>query len=135
MSYLVNDVYGMYKCDSPDGICFMGAKTIIGEEVIGKNGKKLGKIEELMIDMRTQHVAYALMTFGGFLGMGERLFAVPFRAFHNDGIKGHLFLDVDEDSINNAPYIEKDNWPDMADKNWIREIHAFYGVEPYQVGM
>ena len=73
MSYLVNDVYGMYKCDSPDGICFMGAKTIIGEEVIGKNGKKLGNIEELMIDMRTQHVAYALMTFGGFLGMGERL--------------------------------------------------------------
>lgn len=102
---------------------------------LSEKGKKLGNIEELMIDMRTQHVAYALMTFGGFLGMGERLFAVPFRAFHNDGIKGHLFLDVDEDSINNAPYIEKDCWPDMADKNWIREIHAFYGVEPYQVGM
>lgn len=135
MSYLLNDVYGMYPCDTPDGICFMGAKTIIGKEVIGKNGKKLGNVEELMIDMRTQHVAYALMSFGGFFGMGERLFAVPFRAFHHDGIEGHLFLDIDEDTINNAPYIERGHWPNMADNNWIREIHAFYGVEPYQVGM
>ena len=135
MSYLLNDVYGMYKCDISGGICFVGAKTIIGEEVIGKDGKKLGNIEELMIDMKTRHVAYALMSFGGFWGMGERLFAVPFRALKNDGEKGHLFLDVDEEAINNAPYIEKDYWPDMADKNWIREIHAFYGVEPYQMGM
>lgn len=135
MSYLLNDVYGMYKCDTPDGLCFIGTKTIIGEEVIGKNGKKLGNIEELMIDMRIQHVAYALMSFGGFWGMGERLFAVPFNALHNDGSRGHLFLDADEETINNAPYIEKNCWPDIAYKNWIREIHAFYGVEPYQVNM
>ena len=135
MSYLLNDAYGMYKCDISGGICFMGAKTIIGEEVIGKNGKKLGDIEELMIDMKTSQVVYALMSFGGFWGMGERLFAVPFRALKNDGEKGHLFLDVDEETVNNAPYIQKDSRPDMTDKNWIREIHAFYGVEPYQMGM
>lgn len=135
MSHLLNDVYGMYKGGTSGSICFMGAKALIGEEVIGKNGKKLGNIEELMIDMRTRHVAYALMSFGGFLGMGERLFTVPFQALHNDSKKGHLFLDVDEETINNAPYIEKDYCPDMTDQNWIREVHAFYGVEPYQVGM
>ena len=42
MSYLLKDVYGMYKCNIEGGICFLGAKTLIGEEVIGKNGKKLG---------------------------------------------------------------------------------------------
>ena len=119
MSYLLKDVYGMYKCNIEGGICFLGAKTLIGEEVIGKNGKKLGEIQELMIDMKNQKVAYALMSFAGFLGMGERLFAVPF----------------DEEKFNTAPYIDPNDWPDMADKNWIREVHAFYGVEPYLMGM
>lgn len=135
MSYLLKDVYGMYKCNIEGGICFLGAKTLIGEEVIGKNGKKLGEIQELMIDMHNKKVAYVLMSFAGFLGMGERLFAVPFAALRNEAQKGQLYLDVDEENINNAPYIEKDYWPDMADKNWIREIHAFYGVEPYPMGM
>ena len=134
MSYLLKDVYGMYKCNIEGGICFLGAKTLIGEEVIGKNGKKLGEIQELMIDMKNQKVAYALMSFAGFLGMGERLFAVPFGALRNDGVKGQLYLDVDEEKFNTAPYIDPNDWPDMADKNWIREVHAFYGVEPYLMG-
>lgn len=100
MSYLLKDVYGMYKCNIEGGICFLGAKTLIGEEVIGKNGKKLGEIQELMIDMKNQKVAYALMSFAGFLGMGERLFAVPFGALRNDGVKdSYIWMSTKKNSI------------------------------------
>ena len=106
-------------------------------EVSGKNVDEALTNALIKLETTSDKVEYEVIEKGsaGFLGMGERLFAVPFGALRNDGVKGQLYLDVDEEKFNTAPYIDPNDWPDMADKNWIREVHAFYGVEPYLMGM
>ena len=135
MSYLERDVYGMYKCDIPSGLCLMGADTLIGEEVRNKQDDDLGEIKEIMIDMRSGKVAYAVLGLGGWFSYGERLFAVPWNALQHDVANHRFILDISQDRLQNAPAFDKDNWPDMADASWVREIHSYYGTEPYLMGM
>jgi len=71
-----------------------------------------------MIDIPAGKVAYAVLSFGGFLGMGNKLFAVPWSALKLDEDKKHFILDVDKKKLENAPGFDKDNWPDMADTSW-----------------
>ena len=58
----------------------LSATAVIGDSVVNRAGESLGKIEELMLDLEKGRVAYAILSFGGFMGMGEKLFAVPFEA-------------------------------------------------------
>lgn len=135
MTYLERDVYGMYKCDLASGICLMGADTLIGEEVRNKQDESLGEIKEIMIDMRTGHIGYVVMGLGGWFSYGERLFAVPWNALQHDVANHRFVLDISRQKLQNAPAFNKDQWPDMADASWVREIHSAYGVEPYYTGM
>lgn len=90
MNYTERDAYGMYKveagagADSGPGPELMGAETLVGNDVYNRNDEDLGDIKEIMLDMRSGQVAYAVMSFGGFLGMGEKLFAVPWSALTLD---------------------------------------------------
>lgn len=135
MSYLERDVYGMYKCDLPSGLCLMGADTLIGEEVRNKQDESLGEIKEIMIDMRTGQVGYVVMSLGGWFSYSERLYAVPWKALQHDVGNHRFILDVSRDKLQSAPAFEKDQWPDMADQTWVREINSTYGTEPYLMGM
>ena len=74
----------------------MGAETLIGSDVYNKKGEDLGDIKEIMLDMRTGRVAYAVLSFGGFLGMGGKLFAVPWTALVLDTENKRFALDVDK---------------------------------------
>ena len=94
-------------------------------------GESLGKIEEIMIDIPSGRVAYAVLSFGGFLGMGNKLFAVPWNAFTIDEENKEFILDVDKKTLENAPGFDKDNWPDMADPDFGRQIYGHYGYTPY----
>jgi len=128
MSYMDRDTYGIYKTHpgGGPGPGVMGADTLIGNDVYNAKEENLGDIKEIMLDMRTGKVNYAVLSFGGFLGMGEKLFAVPWNALKLDTVNERFILDVDKDRLKNAPGFDKDHWPDMADQNWQNKIHAYY---------
>ncbi len=139
MNYMERDTYGIYKTNvmaGPDmrhgpGPELMGAETLIGSDVFNKQDEDLGDIKEIMLDMRSGHVAYAVLSFGGFLGMGGKLFAVPWRALTLDTENKRFVLDVERDRLSRAPGFDKDKWPNMADAAWAESIHAYYGTKPY----
>ena len=82
-----------------------------------------------MLDMQTGQVAYAVLAFGGFLGMGEKLFAVPWQALHLDTVNKRFVLNTDKDRLKGAPGFDKDAWPDMSDMDWANGVHSFYGTD------
>ena len=138
MNYEERDTYGMYKVTAglatePDtsagpGPRLMGAHTLIDNDVCNQNGEDLGDIKELMLDVQSGRVAYAVLSFGGFLGMGEKLFAVPWSALTLDTVNKRFVLGVDKERLNAAPGFDKDRWPDMQDPAWRKEIRSYYGT-------
>ncbi len=107
------------------------AKTLIGNSVKNERKEDLGTIEDFMLDLRTGRVAYAVLSFGGFLGMGDKLFAVPWSAMTLD-TNDHVFiLNVPKERLKQAPGFDKDAWPDIADMKWQQEVLGFYNVTPY----
>lgn len=133
MSYLDRDMYGMYKSDDATGPgpSLMGADTFIGEDVYNHKEEDLGDIKEIMLDMRSGKIAYAVLSFGGFLGMGEKLFAVPWNALTLDTANKRFILNVDKERLKDAPGFDKDHWPNMANTTWATSIHNYYGTRPY----
>ena len=109
----------------------LSASTLAGDQVQNSAGEDLGKVDEIMIDILSGKVAYAVLSFGGFLGMGNKLFAVPWSRLRLDEDKQHFILDVDRKKLKNAPGFDKDNWPDMADTSWGTRIFSYYGAVPY----
>jgi len=109
----------------------LSAGTLAGDRVRNSAGDDLGKIEEIMLDIPSGRVAYAVLSFGGFLGMGNKLFAVPWDALTLDEEEHEFILNVDKQTLENAPGFDKDNWPDMADPSWGSQIYDYYGSKPY----
>jgi sporulation protein YlmC with PRC-barrel domain len=140
MNYEERDTYGMYKqatvsASGPDashgpGPHLMGADTLVGNSVFNTDDVSVGDIKEIMLDMRTGRVSYAVLSFGGFLGMGEKLFAVPWEALKLDTENKRFELNVGKDRLEAAPGFDKNKWPDMADTTWAAGIHAYYGTTP-----
>jgi sporulation protein YlmC with PRC-barrel domain len=109
----------------------LAASTLTGDNVRNAAGEDLGKIDEIMIDIPSGRVAYAVLSFGGFLGMGDKLFAVPWTALKVDEDEKCFILDVDKQTIEQAPGFDKDNWPDMSDASWGTQLSSYYRVRPY----
>ena len=109
----------------------MAADTLEGDDIVNAANEKLGKLEHVMIDVPTGRVAYAVLSFGGFLGMGDKLFAIPWRALRIDPPNHRFVLDVDKETLKSAPGFDKDQWPSMADEQWARDVHAYYHALPY----
>jgi sporulation protein YlmC with PRC-barrel domain len=108
------------------------ASKIIGEAVINRQNDELGKIHELVIDAKDGRVSYAVLASGGFMGMGNKLFAMPWQAFDFASTENKLVIDVEKDKLKAAPGFDKDaKWPDFADKTWGGTIHEYYGHKPY----
>jgi sporulation protein YlmC with PRC-barrel domain len=109
----------------------LAASTLAGDSVRNAAGEDLGKVDEIMIDIPSGRVAYAVLTFGGVLGMGNKLFALPWSALRVDEDEKCFILDVDKKKLEHAPGFDKDNWPKMADETWGMELSRYYGVTPY----
>jgi sporulation protein YlmC with PRC-barrel domain len=107
------------------------ASSVIGTNVVNAKDESLGDIKELVIDPRTRRVAYAVVAFGGFLGMGEKLFAIPFGAFTYNASKNEYLLDVPKARLKEAPGFDSDHWPAMTDEKWNRDLHSYYDRAPY----
>ena len=114
--------------DRPQGL---SAGTLCGDAVVNPTGESLGRIEELMIDLDRGKVAYAVLSFGGFLGIGSKLFAVPFEALELDAENQRFVLDTPREKLEQAPGFDKDQWPDFADPSFGREVYGYYGVSTY----
>lgn len=136
MSYADRDKYGMYRDirGTGPGPALMGADTLIGDSVVNASEENLGDIKDIMLDMQTGQVAYAVLAFGGFLGLGEKLFAVPWQALHLDTVNKRMVLNVEKERLKSAPGFDKDSWPDMSDLSWAGGIHSFYGTDPNRSG-
>jgi len=106
----------------------LSTSTLIGDTVKNREGENLGKIEELMIDLETGRIAYMVLSFGGFLGLGDKFFAIPWDSFTFKPEEKEFLLDIKKEKLKNAPGFDKDNWPDMADPEWRTDIHTFYGT-------
>lgn len=134
MNYQEQDTFGIYRNHKGPGPRLMGANTFDGNDVFNKQDEDLGDVKEIMIDVPTGRVAYAVLSFGGFLGMGDKLFAVPWSALTLDTVNHRFVLDVSKERLTEAPGFDKDAWPDMADRTWVKDVHAYYGVTPYSDG-
>lgn len=141
MNFEERDTYGIYRGYKANGLgpdiskgpwpALMGANTLIGTDVYNRQSEHLGDIKEIMLDMRSGHVAYAVLSFGGFLGLGEKLFAVPWAALSLEESNKCFILSVEAERLKQAPGFDKDHWPNMADQHWASQIHAYYGVKHY----
>lgn len=109
----------------------LSSSTISGDKVVNRQGEDLGDIKDLMIDIDNGRVAYAVLEFGGLLGMGSKLFAVPLSAMEVDSDNHRFIFDQSKETLGDAPGFDKDAWPDFADREWGSDVHAHYGVRPY----
>lgn len=106
----------------------LGASTLNGNDVYNTHEENLGSIKEIMLDVHNGTVRYAVLSSGGFLGMGDKLFAIPWQALTIDTKNKRFMLDVAAERLKNAPGFDKDNWPDMADPTWTQDIHSYYNL-------
>ena len=109
----------------------LSASTLKGDDVVNAKDEKLGTIEELMIDLDKGCIAYAVLSFGGFLGMGDKLFAIPWSALSVDTIEKRFVLNVKKELLEKAPGFDKSDWPNMADQAWGTKIYNYYGTKPF----
>lgn len=106
----------------------LSSTSIAGTNIENPQGENLGKIEDLMVNTSTGDVDYAVVSFGGFLGIGDKLFAVPLQAFRTDTEEEKMVLDVPKDRLENAPGFDKDNWPKHGDAKWTQDVRTYYGI-------
>jgi hypothetical protein len=104
----------------------LSASTLAKDSVRNRSNEDVGSIKEIMLDVPSGRVAYAVLSVGGFLGMGDRLFAIPWEALTLDEDRECFIMDVDKQRIENAPGFDKSNWPDMADTSWCQGVHKYW---------
>ena len=109
----------------------LSASTLMSDRVINSKGEDLGKLEELMLDIDSGCVGYAVLSFGGILGIGDKLFAIPWDAMRLDTDRKAFILDIDRERLEKAPGFDKNNWPQAGNRDWMLEVYRFYGSEPY----
>jgi len=108
---------------------------IIGLAVKNKNHEDVGKIDDLVIDMKTGEVRYAALSFGGVVGIGSKLFAIPWQSMTfmygepNKANSRHFMFDVTKEQLENAPGFDSSRWPNVADPSWSAAIDKHYKVD------
>ncbi|MBN2117747.1 MAG: PRC-barrel domain-containing protein [Anaerolineales bacterium] len=111
----------------------LSATAIVGSKVVNTAGEPLGNIKELMVDLDDGQIAYVALSFGGFLGLGDKLFAIPWEALTFAAEDQTVILDVDQEVLKNAPGFDKDHWPTSAqyEAGWLLDMYEYYGYSPY----
>jgi sporulation protein YlmC with PRC-barrel domain len=110
------------------GSALIGATSLVGKDVCNRNGESLGELKEIVLDTRTGHVAYAVLSSGGFLSIGSKMFAVPWKALRLNTVSKVPLMDVEKGFLEHAPGFDADQWPDMEDPAWASGIHSYYGT-------
>ena len=114
-----------------------GSKSLIesdrveGTAVYGTDREHIGSIKRLMIDKQSGQVAYAVMSFGGFLGLGEDTHTIPWGSLHYDTDLGGYKTNISEQQLRGAPDYARGDNTDWSDRGRERALHDYYGVSPY----
>jgi len=110
----------------------ISSEKVEGTAVRRSDGDKVGTIDSVMLDKHTGRIAYAVMSFGGFLGMGEEYYALPWSALrYNEDLDAYE-LNVSDEQLRNAPLASTDFFDTgVADRQWEDNIHRHYRAAPY----
>lgn len=109
----------------------MAAHTLQGNNVYNPANEKLGTLQDIMLDVPYGRIAYAVLSRGGVLGVGDKLFAIPWAALVLDTDRKCFVLDVAKDRLETAEGFDKDHWPSMADAKWAQDLYEYYDQSPY----
>jgi hypothetical protein len=109
----------------------ISADKVEGTAVYNRQGEKLGSVQGIMIDKVSGNVAYAVMSFGGFMGIGDRYHPLPWSVLTYDTQKGGYTVDLDRDALEGAPTYGGSETPDWANRRWGEEVHEHYRARPY----
>jgi hypothetical protein len=124
-----NNAGGSVATDETDRL--ISSDKAVGTAVYNRHGEHLGSVYNLMIDKYSGQVAYAVMSFGGFLGIGESYHPLPWRTLIYDTRKGGYIVDIDRTRLETAPSYTSSTAPNWSDRDYGRRIDDFYGVPPY----
>ena len=105
----------------------LGAKGLMSDKVFDMAGENVGRVEEFMVDLADGCIKYVVLSSGGFMGMRDRLFAVPWHAISVDTCDKRLAVNASKEKLDKAPGVEKDFWPDMGKEDFQAEMLAYYG--------
>ena len=113
----------------------LSATTVIDDKVVSPTGEELGNLKELMLDMDAGRINYAVLSFGGFLGLGDKLFAIPWEALTLNAEDHSFTLNVDKEQLENAPGFDQDDWPNDVEyaDGWLSDLYSYYDYAPYWV--
>src|ERR1700687_1302246 len=111
------------KIQHVDSRRVLSASSLASHSVKNKLGEDLDSVKEIMIDTPSGRVAYAVLSFGGFLGFGNKVFAIPWEVLTVDEDRKCLVLD--KATLEKAPRFDKDHWPDMADSRWGTQVYTY----------
>lgn len=114
------------------GSQLIASHTVHGDRVVSRTGETLGRILDVMIDVRDGRVAYAVLTCGGEKGFADRLYPVPWPALTLDPGGRRFVFDITREALLVAPNFHQERWPDMADPFFARTVHAYYGLPVYR---
>jgi sporulation protein YlmC with PRC-barrel domain len=111
----------------------ISADKVQGTVVYNSSGDKLGTVEDVMIDKTSGKVAYAVMSFGGFLGIGEKYHPLPWSTLTYDTKLDGYNVPMSKEVLEKAPTYGVDEKIDMNDRRWGEQVHRYYNVDPYWV--
>lgn len=109
----------------------IASDKVEGTAVYNRQGERLGTVHNFMLDKSTGRVAYAVMSFGGFLGMGESYHPLPWRVLNYDTSQGGFVIDLDKSRLAKAPSYTASNVPNWSDRAYGSRIDDYYGMSPY----
>ncbi len=108
----------------------IASSKVEGTAVYNRQGERLGTVSHFMVDKYSGQVAYAVMAFGGFLGLGKSCHPLPWRVLSYDTSKGGYVVDLDKDRLRAAPSYTEDQLPAWSDRTWAASIDAYYADRP-----
>lgn len=106
----------------------MAASTLACDKILSADGEQVGRVKEIMLDVQAGRIAYVVMSCGGFLGIGDRLLAIPWSALTLDTTRKCFLLSLSSERVKSAPGFDKDHWPSMAEHRWASTVHQYYGT-------
>ena len=109
----------------------LGASTLIHDKVVNLSSEDIGHIEELMVDVTTGRVAYAVLSFGGFMGIGNKFFALPWSALTVDEGHKRIVVNITKEALETMDGFDKDHWPDLGDLEYATGVYRQWGATPY----
>jgi len=110
---------------------FCKASDLIKYDVENDKGDDLGDVKEILFDPANERVAMLVVSYGGVLGMGDKLYAVPWSAFTLPQDSKKIILKIDKEQIKKAPQIDAGHWPDTLDDRLAADLGTFYSISPY----